>query len=172
MNDAIKAPLALTLICAGVCGALAFANDMTAGTIAATEAAALQENLTSAFGEAYYIALGQSYAGVEQVIKDTDGRVIFDIISTGYNTDGQHLLVGLDTEGKVCGIRIVSISDSPTQAQKVGQDSFLSQFTGWDAPDTAYSAVSGATKSSEGVRRAVALALETYQANREAITNG
>ena len=172
MPDAIKAPLVLTLICAAVCGALAFANDLTADTIAAAEAERLQESLTDAFGESDYTPLTAQYEGVNQVIRDTHGHIIFDITSTGYEKDGQHLLIGLDSAGKVTGVCVVSIEDSPTQAGKVQQDSFLSQFTGWTAPHSAYDAVSGATKSSSGIRNAVSLALETYLNNKEAIVNG
>lgn len=172
MRDAIKAPLVLMLISAAMCGLLAFANDLTAEKIQETEQKALQESLTAAFGEDEYTALSATYDGVNQVIADTQQRLIFDITATGYETDGQHLLVGIAADGTVCGISVVAIADSPTQAAKVQEDSFLSQFVGQSDPAFSYDAVTGATKSSEGIRSAVALALETYQIHKEASTNG
>ena len=171
MPEWIKAPLVLTLICGLVSAALVFANDLTADAIAAAEQARLQESWRDAFGEAEYTVHDLQFDGINQVILDKRGNVIYDITSTGYEKDGQHLLIGLDETGAVSGICVVSIEDSPTQSAKVQQDSFLSQFIGWDAPDHAYDAISGATKSSEGIRRAVALALQTDLDNREVIRN-
>lgn len=172
MRDSVKGPLVLTLISAGMCGLLAFANDLTAEKIAETEAKALQESLTAAFGEDTYTPLDAQYSGVNQIIADTRDRLIFDITSSGYETDGQHLLVGIDADGCVCGITVVAIADSPTQAAKVQEESFLAQFMGQSQPDFTYDAVSGATKSSEGIRSAVALALETYITHKEAMEHG
>lgn len=172
MRESIKAPLVLTVISAAVCGMLAFANALTADKIAQTEQAALQESLTQAFGEAEYTALPQQYEGIHQVIRDTGGRLIFDVTSSGYEKDGQHLLIGLDAEGAVCGICVVSIADSPTQAAKVQEDAFLSQFLGRQEATDAYDAIAGATKSAQGIQNAVNLVLETYQTNKEAMTHG
>lgn len=172
MRDAIKAPLVLMLISAAMCGLLAFANDLTAEKIEKTEQQALQESLTTAFGVDEYTTLPVTYDGINQVITDSQERLIFDITATGYETDGQHLLVGIAADGTVCGIRVVAIADSPTQAAKVQEESFLSQFMGQSDPSFSYDAVTGATKSSEGIRSAVALALETYQIHKEASTIG
>ncbi len=172
MREGIKAPLVLTVISAAVCGMLAFANALTADKIEQAEQAALQESLTQAFGEAEYETLPQQYEGIRQVIQDADGRLIFDVISSGYETDGQHLLIGIDPEGAVCGVCVVSIADSPTQAAKVQEDTFLSQFLGRQEATDAYDAVAGATKSSQGIQNAVNLVLETYRIHKEAMTDG
>lgn len=162
MTDAVKAPIVLTLICSAVCGLLALGNNLTADKIAASEQEALQSALTDAFGNAEYTALTQTYEGINQVIADDQNRTIFDITSTGYEKNGQHLLIGIDNSGAVCGISVVSISDSPTQSKKVQEDSFLSQFLGQNQSDAPFDAVAGATKSSEGIHKAVQLALDTY----------
>lgn len=172
MRDFVKGPLVLTLISAGMCGLLALANDLTAEKIAETEAKALQESLTAAFGEDTYTPLSVQYNGVNQIIADTRDRLIFDITSSGYETDGQHLLIGIDPDGRVCGITVVAIADSPTQAAKVQEECFLSQFIGQSQPDFTYDAVSGATKSSEGIHNAVKVALEAYLTHKEAMEHG
>lgn len=172
MPEAIKAPLVLTVICAIISAALAFANSATKDTIAQAEEDRLRESLTEAFGEGEYNALAIEIDGVNQVIKDEKGRVIFDITSSGYEKDGQRLLIGLDENGAVSGVKVVSIEDSPTQAAKVQEESFLSQFEGRAEPQDSYDAISGATKSSGGIQSGVNLALAAYAENREAIENG
>lgn len=163
MNDTIKAPLILTLICGTVCGLLALGNHLTVDKIAASEQEALQSALTEAFGDAEYTAVQQQYDGINQVILDNQNRMIFDMTATGYEKNGQHLLVGIDSCGAVCGVSVVSIADSPTQSKKVQEDSFLSQFMGQTDSHASFDAVTGATKSSEGIHSAVKLALDTYQ---------
>lgn len=171
MPDVIKAPLVLTLICAVISAALVFANDLTSGAIAEQEKAQLNESLRDAFGEADYTASNLQIEGINQVITDRNGRVIFDITSTGYEKDGQHVLIGIDGAGKVSKICVVSIEDSPTQSAKVQEDSFLGQFIGWDDPANSFDAVSGATKSSEGIHSAVTRAIQAYLDNREVLRN-
>lgn len=171
MPDAIKAPLILTLICAGVCGTLAWGNEMTKEKINAAENAALQETLISEFGNGTYSVLPNNFDGIQQIFTDDNGRLFFDVISSGYIKNGQRLLIGLDSQGEICGISVVSIADSPTQAKKVQDSAFLSQFIGKDEPNTEFDAISGATKSSQGIHAAVTLVLDTYQQNKEALTN-
>ena len=171
MRDAVKAPLVLTLICGSVCGLLTVGNALTKDKIAAAEDAVFQSSLKDAFGDGNYRAMDLKLNGINQVIRDEQNRTIFDITSTGYEKDSQHLLIGLDSSGAVCGICAVSMTDSPTQAAKVQENAFLSQFYGQDAPSEMYDAVSGATKSSGGVHAAVSLALQTYQEHKEEITH-
>lgn len=166
MNDRIKGPIALTLICSAVCALLAGAHLLTDDRIRDTEAVRLQQALSEAFGEGQYTALNVKYDGISQVIRDDSDRLIFDLVSSGYEKGSQHLLIGI-SDGAVSKVHLVSISDSPTQAAAVSEPDFLDQFTGWTDPDSDYDAVSGATKSSEGIRQAVARALRTYYENRE-----
>ena len=167
MPDTIKAPLVLTTVCAVVCALLALANSLTADRIAAAEEAQLRTSLTAAFGEGEYTARPESYPGIDQVISNGNGTLIFEITSSGYEKNGQHLLVGIDRAGAVSAVCVVSIKDSPTQAAAVQSDRFLGQFTGRTDPGTAYDAVSGATRSSAGIADAVRRALQTYQEHEE-----
>lgn len=166
MNDCIKGPVVLTLICSTVCAALAGAHMLTADRIRESESRQLQEALTEAFGAGDYQVLDQTFDGVNQIISDSSGLLIFDMTSSGYEKNSQHLLIGI-SDGAVSGIRVVSITDSPSQAAAVSDESFLSQFTGQTAPDEPYEAVSGATKSSDGIRRAVSNALQIYREDME-----
>ncbi len=172
MHEAVKSSLVLTLVCACTCGLLALGNAVTKEKIAATEAEAFQTRLTKNFGEHLYQTLPLSYDGISQIITDRQGQFIFEIFSDGYEKNSQHLLIGLNAEGAVTKICVVSITDSPTQAEKVQEDAFLSQFYGVSDSSDAYDAVSGATKSSGGIHSAVKLALDTFHIHREEIKNG
>lgn len=48
-------------------------------------------------------------------------------------------------------------------------DSFLNQFKGISSADFTMTPVTGATYSSNGMKHAVTLAMDTYTANKEAI---
>ena len=172
MKETLKAIISLTLICAAVCGLLAYGNELTKDKIAQTEERTFQKSLVSAFGEGNYTVAETLYEGINQVILDDKGRVFFDVTSTGYQKDSQRLLVGIDANGTVCGISFVTFSDSPTQAAKIQADTFVSQFIGLDEASEEFDAVSGATRSSEGVHAAVSLALNTYHQHKEELIHG
>lgn len=166
MNNAVKSTVALTAICAAVCTALAFVNMLTKDRISQTENNALQQSLRTSFGDGDYIKLDEQHEGINQVILDRNGQLIYDITSSGYEKNSQHLLIGI-ADGAVTKVQIVSILDSPTQAAAVSDSQFLEQFRGQTDPDAAFDAVSGATKSSAGIRNAVSAALKAYYENRE-----
>jgi Na+-translocating ferredoxin:NAD+ oxidoreductase subunit G len=77
------------------------------------------------------------------------------------------LAVGLDGNGKVTGVTIVSYSETPGLGTKVVEDqSFLPRFKGLASADAArkVDTITGATKSSRGVRKGVEAALAAYAA--------
>lgn len=166
MNNAIKGPFVLTIICGIVCSALAAANLMTKDRIQNAENEALQQALRTSFGDGEYRKLDEQHNGINQVILGQNGLMIYDITSSGYEKNSQHLLVGI-SDGYVTKVHIISISDSPSQAAAVTEPAFLDQFTGQSDPDAEYDTVSGATKSSSGIGNAVSLALNAYLENRE-----
>lgn len=113
-----------------------------------------------------------TYEGVEQIIIDKEkGLCVFEIISDGYAKGGLHVLVGIDTEGKVQGISIVEISETKGLGTKVEDESWLSQFCGLkeetdiDSVDN----ITGASFSSKGIKNAVKIAAETYSEHKEEI---
>jgi electron transport complex protein RnfG len=77
------------------------------------------------------------------------------------------MAVGLDSNGKVVGVTIVSMAETPGLGTKVVEDkSFLPRFNGLDSADKAkkVDTITGATKSSRGVRKGVEAALAAYVA--------
>ena len=83
MSESVRAPLVLTLICTAVCALLSLSHEMTKDQIAAAEEMQLQTTLTAAFGDAAYTPLETALPGVNQIIRDAQGRLIFDVTASG-----------------------------------------------------------------------------------------
>ena len=83
------------------------------------------------------------------------------------------LIVGVDTEGAVTGISIVSLSETPGRGARAKEDAFQGQFAGKSAPiavvksgagEHEINAISAATITSEAVTEGVNAALEAVAA--------
>ena len=80
-----------------------------------------------------------------------------------------NMVIGLDRNGLVTGVSIITQNETPGLGTKVmTEPGFLEQFVGWNAGDIdesakSYDAISGATKSSNGVRRGVLAAGYVYE---------
>lgn len=164
--------LVLSFVCIAVSGFLAFANELTKPRIAKAQEEKLNSSLIKVFGESDYKTVDKSFDNINQVITDSNGRVIFDITVDGYSKEGIQALIGIDQNGEVCGIGIVSIKETAGLGTKVQDEKYLNRFMGMnntDFPDDTI--ISGATYSSKGMQRAVSTALETYSAQKEDIFN-
>ena len=75
---------------------------------------------------------GTVYApeGVTSVLRNADGSLAFEITTDGYSGGGLHVLVGMDAEGSVKGVSILTIGETPGLGTKVQDEGFLSQFVG------------------------------------------
>jgi electron transport complex protein RnfG len=109
--------------------------------------------------------------GVEGVFRalDSGGQTIgvgLLVASRGYGGPIR-MAVGLDRNGKVSGVKIVSYAETPGLGTKVVEDkTFLPRFSGLDSADAArkVDTITGATKSSRGVRKGVEAALAAFAA--------
>ncbi|MDZ4063897.1 MAG: FMN-binding protein [Coriobacteriia bacterium] len=78
------------------------------------------------------------------------------------------MVVGLDRDGLVTGVSVITHNETPGLGSNVVTDpDFMGQFVGWDGTDIdkaakALDAISGATKSSYGVRKGVLAAGHIY----------
>ena len=80
-----------------------------------------------------------------------------DAASMGFN-DNIGMMVGVTSDNKVCGIKILSISDTPGLGMKVTDEGYLAKYNGVSYPvefGVNADAISGATYSSKGVKNAV-----------------
>lgn len=163
-------PLVLSVVCIAVSGLLAFANQLTAPRIAKAQEEKLSKSLVEVFGEADYKTLDKSFENVNQVITDENNRAVFDITVDGYSKDGIEALIGIDSEGKVCGIGIVSLKETTGIGTRIQANDYIEKFIGLDNNDFPDDTIiSGATYSSKGMRNAVSIAVSTYSQNKEVI---
>jgi electron transport complex protein RnfG len=107
--------------------------------------------------------------------KNAEGEVAGYVFKTEARGFENVILVntGINTDGLITGVRILSIEDTEGIGTQVKEEDFLNQFkglgeggkveSGKDAGDGRVVVISGATISSTGVVNAVNLALELYQ---------
>ena len=95
------------------------------------------------------------------------------VCTDGYSKDGINILVGIDENGAVSGIEFVSLGETPGLGSKVRDiETFREQFYGRKEVTDDLDAISGATYSSNGMKKAVDTAIEVYNENKEAILGG
>ncbi len=164
-------PLVLTLVCAVVCGLLAVVNAVTEDKIAQAEIDKLQNSLISVFGEGTYTQLDADFDGVTAVYSSEDGITIFDITTDGYAAGGIRALIGIAGDGTVANVGIVSCAETPGVGTKILENGYAAGYAGaalsGDAVSGGPDLISGATKSSNGLRNAVALALTAHSQMKE-----
>ncbi|HZK38671.1 MAG TPA: FMN-binding protein, partial [Clostridia bacterium] len=115
---------------------------------------------------------GQTYIYYQGFEKD--GRTltgyIFTTVTKGYGGDVK-LMSGISNDGKVSGIEVLELSETPGLGMKAYDDFFLKQFLGKgtcisvvqkDADDNSVCAITGATITTQAVAGAVNIALELF----------
>lgn len=113
-------------------------------------------------GEGFEDAGVGSSAAVPAVIKTSnDTGYVINAIGKGYGGD-MSVLVGLDNDGKITGVKVFEMSETPGIGTKVTEDeAFLASFIGKDSVDGS-DAVAGATFSSKGLNEAITNAFDAF----------
>ena len=118
--------------------------------------------VAAAFEDADAKDVAEAYIG-----KDSDGNTVGYCFKTEPNGFGGKItmMVGIDKDGKVSGVKITNLSETPGLGAKATDESWLSQFTGKDgeiavvktgnAKDNEINAISGATITSKAVSQGV-----------------
>lgn len=108
-------------------------------------------------GDFNIVDWGELPDGVKKVIQKDDGSVAFEISVRGYN-DGYDLLVAMNSDGSVRGVTVVSSNETIDVGAK-----FYESFKGVrNGGVNSVEVVSGATKSSKGVKKAVEIAIDAF----------
>lgn len=135
-NEKIKPPLVLTLICIIACGLLVAAHDATYVDTTGVITDKLSSGLTEVYGTAEGFEMlrnddgtVKTYEGVTSVLSDGTNTA-FEIKADGYSKGGLHVLVGVDANGAVSGVSVMTIGETPGLGTKVQDAGFLSQFSG------------------------------------------
>ena len=181
-KETLMPPIVLTAICVIVSALMVIAYNFTYVDNTGVMTEQLSAGCEEVFGAGeYHILLEKDTGkktpvtfgtdGVKAVITDGREKCLIELEQDGYAKDGLHLLIGIDTDGRIKGISFLSIGETPGVGTKVQQESFLSQLIGYgtDTDDASIDGVTAATFSSKGMKAACRKAVELYAANKEAI---
>ncbi|MDO5560277.1 MAG: FMN-binding protein [Oscillospiraceae bacterium] len=112
-----------------------------------------------------------TYDGITSVIKNERGQVAFEVITDGYAKGGIHVLIGVSDNG-VDGISFIELGETPGLGSKVKEKpEFAQQFIGVNSDNYSFTAITGATYSSKGMKKAVDTAVSAYQNHKGEIIN-
>lgn len=167
IGSILLATLALTLIAAVTTGLLAATNALTKDTIAtlnAEAATASRQQVLSAdnFEEATVTLKDGETAAYHQGVKD--GKVIgyvFAVSGSG-KSSGLEVMTGVDLEGNITGVAVVSNNETAGYVDKVEKAGLLAALVGKTSTE-GVDAISQATKTSNGILKAVDKAMTIYQ---------
>lgn len=177
-NIYIRLGLPVIVVCLVAAAGLAATYAVTKDRIAAQDAAAVRRSLAAVLPDAAEFEAVTGEAELKAA-REAAGDVTLDSVYTALDGSGQaigtgmlvasrgyggpiKMAVGLDRNGKVVGVSIVSMSETPGLGTKVVEDvTFLPKFNGAGTADEAHDVdtITGATKSSRGVRKGVEAAL-------------
>ena len=183
LSDILKPVIVLTAICLVTSALLAYTNNLTAPKI--------EENNIKTANEAKAIVLSEAKEfedlnekGISYSVgKDANGEIIGYVFSTsakGYGGDVK-IMVGVDTEGKVTGVKTLELSETPGLGMNAEKTDWLKQFVGKvtgivvnknDPGENEIKALTGATITSKAVTAAVNTALENYETVTGGADNG
>ena len=177
----LKPTIVLAAVTTVVSALLIVAHNLTYVDTSGIITPKLGEKCVSLMGEGEYTIvtdwLEAGYAtekpdSIEKLILGSNGSTAFEIIADGYNKDGLDLLVSMSADGKVSGIAVISLTETPGLGSNVNDSGFLSLFNGISeeavivkktpSAENEIEAVTGATYSSKGVAAAVNTAIKTF----------
>lgn len=167
MKYYLKVTLALLLICTVVSGLIAVVNSLTVDVIAANAQKAREQAVKQIFSSmtAMQDAEKEYPDGVNTVyaVYRNDACIGYavDLDSRGFGGD-INMIVGLGTDGTVCGVRVVSHAETPGLGSRATLADYLDNFIGVGERLTVkedVDAISGATISSKAVVAGINLAL-------------
>lgn len=169
--DSVRPVLVLVTICAVAGVLLGLVHSVTAP---AAERIA-QERAQLAYAE--LIPGATSFEDVEcttegctaalKALDDAGNVVAYVIVAQSKGYGGQvPIAVGIDTEGNVVDVMVMSNSETPGLGTKVAHDSYIDQYVGFKAEPVEaddIDMVSGATISSKAVLAAFNIATQAYE---------
>lgn len=166
----------LFIITAVVAGALGYVNSITKDRIAAIEVEKIQNAMKEIAPDAEGFVEIKDFKTNDKTVLHvyeirTEGAyagLCLQVAPTGFG-GAINMIVGIDAEGSVLGVRITSMSETAGMGSKTGEPKWLAQFNGLSGKSNLNAdvvAVSGATVSSKAVIAGVQSALDfaaTYQ---------
>lgn len=179
VKEIIKVGAILFVITAVLAALLAFVNGKTAPLIEKNSLEKEQTALKAVMSDAVGFEETTVDADTDALkkvffAKNADGKSIGVCViteTTGYDV-GIRTVTGVDKDLKVTGVEIISMNETPGLGAKAAEEGFRSQYNGKSgeigvsknsASDTEIQAISGATKTSNGVTEGVNIALKVAE---------
>lgn len=166
-KSSLVAPIVvLTIIAFAIAAILAFVNDLTAPIIQAQEEAAAQAALLEVmpdgtdFTDVTGVELPENVVKIQQA--GNGAGYVFTTYGKGFGGNIQ-LMIGIDMDGAITGTKVLTHGESAGISDPVVGDNseYQQQLPGVTDP-SAIEAVSGATKSSNGMLAAIETAFAAY----------
>lgn len=166
-KSSLVAPIVvLTVIAFAIAAILAFVNDLTAPIIKAQEEAAAQAALLevmpegSDFTDVTGMELPENVVKIQQA--GNGAGYVFTTYGKGFGGNIQ-LMIGIDMDGAITGTKVLTHGESAGISDPVVGDNseYQQQLPGVTDPGE-IEAVSGATKSSNGMLAAIETAFAAY----------
>lgn len=177
MKKHITPVIALFAICVAVTALVACANSLTKDTIASNAAKAAQETMRELIADAAEFTAIETSAEESYVAKDKDGAEIGYIFVTvsgkGYGGD-MTVMTALDVNGIVMGLEITADEETQGLGKNAHNENYRDQYVGKETDSYTVvkgeptaegdiQALTGATKTSNGVTEAVNLAKQALR---------
>ena len=180
--SSLEMVVSVLVVCAVAAGGLALTYAVTKDRIAEQDRLASEKALKAAVpGATTFVAVSsadlaraQKAAGEVPVYGVFEAKTGADAVGWGVKVGPRGyggpitMVVGLDRNGKVLGVSIVTMNETPgLGSQIVERASFLKEFVGLDSATAARDVkkldmITGATKSSRGARHGVEAATAIY----------
>ena len=162
----VKTVVTLILFAAVVAGCLGLVNHITSGRIAEYKAAKLQTSMRAVLPASEYSQILYSGDGnVAAVYRAGDAGWVIEVTPSGFG-GLIDMLVGVDKQGAVTGVSIVSMSETSGLGANAARESFRSQYVGKSGSvklrkqGGEIDALTGATVTSTAVTNGVNTALQ------------
>lgn len=174
IRDIFKTAISLFVICAVAAGLLAAVNSVTESKIAANAAETANEARKGVLPAADNFEEKTLDDGTVYYKGTSDGETsgyVFTVSSSGYGGEIE-LTVGINSDGAVTGLTILSINETPGLGMNAKKDSFISQYIDKSGSlsvvknktpgNSEILAITSATVTSKAVTNAVNNALSLY----------
>ena len=163
----ISTAIILLSICAAAALVLAGLNALTADRIAENKAAEEKNAMLALYPDAEgFEKLDYESGEVRSVYAVKGGgetvAYVFNTSTAGFS-DQIVMAIGIDAEGRITGIKVVSTSETTGFSNEQKRSAYLSGYVGLTSFVKA-DAISGATKSSNAAAKAVEAAFNAYGA--------
>ena len=161
----IKLIVILTCICASVALLLSTVNYITKDVISDNKAQNTANAVKALFPDSDSVIPYEYEEGKTLYVTEADGMALgyaVNVSGSGYG-GAVEMMIGIDAEKKVCGIKILSHAETPGVGSKITAAGFLSRFFGLSESvkiGENFDGISGATYSSKAVAEGVNFALD------------